>query len=76
MNKHHPTTALLGRGADSKRKRLAEEEAQAGATAFQSYGILLETVMSFKYLRFPLIVADNDWPAVIVNLQKARKIWS
>ena len=43
---------------------------------FQAYGRPLETVPSFKYLGCLLIATDDDWPAVIVNLQKTRKIWS
>ena len=31
---------------------------------------------SFKYLRRLLTVMDDDWPEVIVNLQKAQKIWA
>ena len=32
-------------------------------------------VPSFKYLGRVLSTADNDWPAVIQNLAKARMVW-
>ena len=28
-----------------------------------------------KYLRLLITATDNEWPAVTVNLQKARNIW-
>ena len=43
--------------------------------AFQAYGQPLDTVTSFKYLGILLIETYYDCPTVIVNLQKARKIW-
>ena len=45
-------------------------------TVFQAYDRPLETVSSLKYLGLPLTAIDNDWPEVIINLQKARKIWA
>ena len=44
--------------------------------AFQAYGILLETVTSFKYLGRVLIVADDNWPVVVGNLKKPWKRWA
>ena len=32
-------------------------------------------VPSFKYLGRVLLASDNDWPAVIRNLTKARAVW-
>ena len=29
----------------------------------------------FKYLRIILTATDNDWPAVVINLGKARRSW-
>ena len=74
---HHFTTNLCARGVDQKRWRLEKEESQAGIlTVFQAYDRPLETVSSLKYLGLPLTAIDNDWPEVIINLQKARKIWA
>ena len=41
--------------------------------AFEAYGKPLEMVMTFKYLRRVMTSGDDDWPAVVVNLVKARK---
>ena len=43
--------------------------------AFQAYGEPLENVTAFKYLGRVMTVSDDDWPAVVGNLKKARKIW-
>ena len=45
-------------------------------SAFQAYGIPLETVTSFKYLGRVLIAADDNWPAVVGNLKKPQKTWA
>ena len=45
-------------------------------TVFQAYDRPLETVSSLKYLGLPLTAIDNDWPEVIINLQKAQNIWA
>ena len=34
------------------------------------------TVTSFKYLGQILTASDDDWPAVVGNLRKARKSWT
>ena len=77
MKHSHTTTTLYTWGGGGNRQQLAEEEEQAGAgTAFRAYGQPLETVTSFKYLGNLLTVTKYDWTEVIVDLQKARKIWS
>ena len=43
--------------------------------AFHTYGEPLENVMAFRYLGRVMTAGDDDWPAVIGNLQKARKSW-
>ena len=43
--------------------------------AFESYGKALEMVSSFKYLGRVMTAGDNNWPAVVGNLVKARKSW-
>ena len=41
----------------------------------QAYGRPLKMVTSFKFLERFLTTADDDWPAVVGNLRKARKSW-
>ena len=42
---------------------------------FSTYGCSLEMVTSFKYLGRVLLAQNDDWPAVIHNLEKARTVW-
>ena len=42
----------------------------------RAYDRPLERVLSFKYLGRLLTETKDYWPEVIVNLQKARNIWS
>ena len=56
---------------------MAEKEIWDSAErAFQAYGIPIEMVNSFKYFGQVLTERDNDWPEVVGNLKKARKIWA
>ena len=41
--------------------------------AFEAYVEPLETVTMFKYPGWVMTVGDDDWPAVVGNLCKARK---
>ena len=43
--------------------------------AVEVYGEKLKTVPSFKYLGSIMTEGGDDWPAVAVNLGKARKSW-
>ena len=43
--------------------------------AFESYGHPLKDVTAFKYLRRVMRELDDDWPAVVGKLHKARKSW-
>ena len=36
----------------------------------------IKTVTLFKYLELVLIASDDDWTAVVGNLQKAQKSWT
>ena len=73
LNGQHMKTAFFRRGSDRKWRRLAEEDARVRAeTEFTADGTPLALVISFKYLRQIFTAADNDWPAVASNLQKAR----
>ena len=42
---------------------------------FSTYGHTLDMVPSIKYLGRVLSAADDDWLAVIQNLEKARAVW-
>ena len=43
--------------------------------AFEAYGEPLENVTAFKFLGRVMTTGDDDWPAVVGNLHKARKSW-
>ena len=76
LNGGHRNTAMCARGADRKKRRLAAEAARkARETVFHAYGQPLENVSLFKYLGRMVSDDDNDWPAVVRNLKKARKKW-
>ena len=61
LNRRHIGTAQCARGADQKRRRLAEEELRESLErAFQAYGELLENVTEFRYLG-RVIKADEDY---------------
>ena len=63
-------------GEEIKRHLLEVEEAEAGATMkIASYDRPLTSVSSFKYLGWVLTAAEDNWTAVIRNLQGARKKW-
>ena len=56
---------------------MEEEDIQESAERyFQAYGRPLETVNSLKYLGQVLTAEENDWTAVVGQLEKARKSWS
>ena len=76
LNGSHLATSQCARGAEQKRKRLAEEELQESSErAFQAYGAPLENVTTFKYLRRVVTAGYDEWPAVTGNLHKAKKSW-
>ena len=43
--------------------------------AFETYGEPLENVTAFKYLRRVVTARNDDWPAVVGNLQRERNSW-
>ena len=43
--------------------------------AFSIYGIPLEMVTSFRYLGRVISLADDNYPAVVSNLSRARAVW-
>ena len=69
-------SAHCKKGAERKRRSLAEEEARAVTSrAFSTYGHALYMVSSFKYLGRVISAAYDDCTAVIQNLTKARAVW-
>ena len=42
---------------------------------FQDYGEPLENTTAFRYMGMFMTAVDDDWPAVVGNLHKARKSW-
>ena len=63
-------------GAERKRRRLAEEELRESTErSFKAYGEPLKNVMAFIYLGRLMTAGDDDWPAVVGNLHRARNSW-
>ena len=52
-----------------------EEERAVTSRAFIAYGTPIEVVTYFRYLGIVILVADDDWPAVVRNMAKARAVW-
>ena len=76
LNGRHPATAQCARGAERKRRRLAEEEfRESMERAFEDYGAPLENVAAFRYMGQVMTAGYDDWPTVIGNLQSARTSW-
>ena len=76
LNRRHLATTQCARGAERKRKRLAEEELwEISERAFQAYGAPLEHVAEFNYLGRVMMAVDDDWPEVAGIPQKVRKSW-
>ena len=73
----HRLTAQCTWGAERKRRQLsAEEGREVTDRAFSTYGHPLYMVTSFKYLVQVILVMDNDWTAVVKNLDWVKKVWS
>ena len=52
-----------------------KEEREVTLRAFSAYGLPLKILTSFRYLRRVITVADDDWPEVVRNMEKARAVW-
>ena len=53
------------------------EEALAGTEMdFREYFLPLTNMTAFKYLFRIIAYSDNDCPAFVANLRKARKKWA
>ena len=67
---------MCKRGADRKRRRLAEAEIRESTEMdFEVYGQQIQSVPRFTYLGRVMTAGDDNWPAVAGNLAKARKSW-
>ena len=76
LNGRHPATAKCARGADQKIRWLVEAELRESTErALEAYEELLENLKTFKYLVQVMTAVDDDCPAVVGNLRKARKGW-
>ena len=76
LNGRHLGTAQCAKGEEIKRLRLAEMETRDNSErAFETYGEPIEEVLKFKYLGRFLTSTDDDWLAVVGNLNKARQSW-
>ena len=76
LNGIHTDTTQYTRGAEQKRRQLGEEELRESTErAFEAYGDPLKNVTTFKYMGRVMASGDDDWPAVVGNLQKARNSW-
>ena len=76
LNGRHLGTAQCEKGAEQKRRRLAETETRENLErAFHAYGQPMEAVSEFRYLGRILTAMDGDWPAVAGKIKKAQKNW-
>ena len=76
MNGRHPGTVQCAKGAEIKRQRLEEMETRENSErAFEAYGATIEPVTEFRYLGRILTMTDDNWPAVVGNLRKAKQSW-
>ena len=75
-NGMHRRKSQCNWGAERKRQRLAaEEEREFTVRAFNAYGRPLEMVTSFKYLGRVISETEDDWLAVVRNLDWAKTVW-
>ena len=76
LNGRHLGITQCAKGAERKRRRLAETETRENLElAFSAYGQPMETVTEFRYLGRLLTATGDDWPAVAGNIKKARRSW-
>ena len=61
LNGSHPATTHCIRGAERKRRRLAEADIRESLErVFEAYGELIKNVSTFRYLGRVLTKGDND----------------
>ena len=77
LDDRHTTTAQCAKGVERKRHQLtAEETREIMVRDFQAYGRPLESLKFFKYLGRIIKALDDNWPEVVGDLRKLKKIWS
>ena len=75
LNIRHPATYQCSRGAERKRRRLAEAETrEISKRAFEAYGEPLENVTPFRYLGRVLTAGEDDSLAVVGNLGRSGRV--
>ena len=76
LSRRHPGTAQCRKGVERRKRRLVEAETRETLErASEAYGAPIEIVTEFKYLGRILTATENDWPALVGNLSKARRSW-
>ena len=76
LNGRHLGTLQCKKGAERKRRRLAETETRENTEReFHAYGKPMEAVTEFCYLVRLLTATDDDWLAVAGKIWKARVSW-
>ena len=61
---------------ERKRRRLAEKDTRENSEwSFKAYRVPIKSVSEFKYLGRILTSTDDDWPAVVGKLGKAKRSW-
>jgi hypothetical protein len=73
----HRSTALCRQGRELKQKRVIREDTRkAREVVFTVEGVPLDSESWCVYLGILLSADDDDWPAVIRNMAKARQRWA
>ena len=76
LNGRHPGTVQCLKGAERKRRRMADKETRKNSEqTFKAYREPINCVLELKYLGRILTATDENWPAVVGNLKKARISW-
>ena len=77
LNGRNLATEFFRRVAERKGRRLAEDEARTWTEmALIAYGVTLAPIYSFKHLGIVLVAEEDDCPAVVRNLRRARQKWA
>ena len=76
LNGRHLGTAQCKKGAERKKRRLAEAETrESSERAFEAYGEPIKNVSAFKYMGRVLTAGNDNCLAVVGNLGKAQRTW-
>jgi hypothetical protein len=73
----HRSTALCRQGRELKQNRVIREDTRkAREVVFTVEGVPLDSERWFVYLVILLSADNDDWPAVLRNMAKARQRWA